>query len=179
MRDAEGCLLADSAVELVATATPAATRSNTRVRATRLNTHWLPSEAGHDPAQALLELDLGLPAENLRCARDVRLACLRVVDGQGLEDDLASRPSHADDGFRELQDRKLVRVPEIGWQVLLAHRQEIHPVDQVVHVTETAGLGAVAENGQRLVIERLAHERRNRASVVRPHARPVRVEDPG
>src|SRR5512133_4094466 len=130
--DAESCLPADSAVELVAIATPAATRSNTRVRATRLNTHWLPSEGGQHPAQALLELDLGLPAQNLRCARDVRLACLRIVNGQRLVDDLAFRSRHADDCFRELQDRKLVRVPELGWQVLLAHRQEVHPVGQVV-----------------------------------------------
>src|SRR4029453_8270228 len=102
MRDAEVRLLAESAVELVATATPAAARSNTRVRATRLNTHWLPSEAGHHPAQALLELDLGLPAQNLPCTRDVRLARLRIVHGQGLVDDLASRSRHADDRFREL-----------------------------------------------------------------------------
>src|SRR4030095_2334777 len=133
------------------------TRSNTRIGATRLNTHWLPSEGGLHPAQSLLELDLGLPAQNLPCPRDVRLARLRIVHGQRLIDDLASRSRDADDGFRELQDRKLVRVPEIGWQVLLAHRQEIHPVDQVVHVAEAARLWALAEDGQRLVIERLAH----------------------
>ena len=49
--------------------------------------------------------------------------------------------------------------------------------DQVVDVTEAAGLRAVAEDGQRPVLERLAQEGRDRAPVVGAHARAVGVED--
>ena len=50
-------------------------------------------------------------------------------------------------------------------------------VDQVVDVTEAAGLAAVAEDGQRPVLQRLAQEGRDRAAVVRAHPRAVGVED--
>ena len=52
------------------------------------------------------------------------------------------------------------------------------PRDQVVDVAEAARLAAVAEDGQRLVLERLAQEGRDRAAVVRAHPRAVGVEDP-
>ena len=54
----------------------------------------------------------------------------------------------------------------------------IEAADQIVDVAEASRLRAVAEHGQRLVRERLANEGRNRAPVVRAHARPVGVEDP-
>src|SRR4029078_10887092 len=57
---------------------------------------------GKQPLQALVELDLGLPAEHLAGARDVGLAHLRVVDGEGLEDDLGLRARDADDRLGEL-----------------------------------------------------------------------------
>ena len=50
-------------------------------------------------------------------------------------------------------------------------------VDQVGDVAERARLGAVAEHGDRPVLQRLAQERRDRAAVVRAHARAVGVED--
>ena len=49
--------------------------------------------------------------------------------------------------------------------------------DQVVDVTEAPGLRAVAEDGDRLLLHRLTHERRDRAPVVRAHAWAVGVED--
>ena len=52
------------------------------------------------------------------------------------------------------------------------------PRIEVVDVAEAARLRAVAEHGERLARERLADERRDRAPVVRPHPRAVRVEDP-
>ena len=45
-------------------------------------------------------------------------------------------------------------------------------------VAERARLGAVAEHGDRPVLQRLAQERRDRAAVVRAHPRAVGVEDP-
>ena len=53
-----------------------------------------------------------------------------------------------------------------------------HPGDQIAHVTERAGLAAVAEDGDRPVGERLAQEGRDGAAVVSAHPRPVGVEDP-
>ena len=53
----------------------------------------------------------------------------------------------------------------------------IEPADEIVDEAEAPRLRAVAEHGQRLLLERLADERRDRAAVVRPHARPVGVED--
>ena len=49
--------------------------------------------------------------------------------------------------------------------------------DQVVDVAEAPRLGAVAEDGDRLALHRLAHEGRDRAAVVGAHPRPVGVED--
>ena len=49
--------------------------------------------------------------------------------------------------------------------------------DQVVDVAEAPRLGAVAEDGDRLALHRLAHERWDRAAVVGAHPRPVGVED--
>ena len=57
--------------------------------------------------------------------------------------------------------------------------RSVEAADQVVDVAEGAGLRAVAEDGQRLVLERLADEGRDRAPVVGAHARAVGVEDPG
>src|SRR5207244_13368984 len=50
-----------------------------------------------EPPQPVLERYLRLPAEHLAGAGDVRLAHLRVVDRQRLEDDLARRARHPQD----------------------------------------------------------------------------------
>ena len=71
-----------------------------------------------------------------------------------------------------------MRIPDVDREVLAARRQEVEPANEVVHVAEGAGLRAVPKDRQRLVLECLAHERRNRAPVVRTHARAVGVEDP-
>ena len=52
------------------------------------------------------------------------------------------------------------------------------PSTRSVDVAERARLAAVAEHGDRPVLQRLAQERRDRAAVVRAHARAVGVEDP-
>ena len=71
-----------------------------------------------------------------------------------------------------------VRVPEIDRVVLAALGEQDEAADEVVHVTEAPRLRAVAVHGERFVRERLADEVRDRAAVVRPHPRPVGVEDP-
>src|SRR5919109_2264434 len=159
---------ADSAFELADTATAAAARTKTRKRATRLNTHWLPSEARQQPPEPLLKFDLWFPAKNLLGPGDVGLSCLWIVHGQRLVDDLASRPCYPEHGFRKLENRELVRVSQVHREVLLAHREQVHASDEVVDVAEAARLRAVAEDRERLVLERLADKRGDRSAVVRP-----------
>src|SRR6185369_3091727 len=122
--------------------------------------------SGEEALEALVQLDLGLPAQHLLGARDVGLTHLRVVDGQRLEDDLRLRACYTDDRLGELEQRHLMRVPDVDREVLTARSEEVEPADLVVHVAKGAGLRAVAEDGQRLVLERLADERRDCAPVV-------------
>src|SRR5919202_3117406 len=139
------CRLAPAAG--TATRTTAATAA--AARATRLHTYRLPTERPHHPAQTLVEVDLGLPAEDLLCAGDVGLAHLRVVDRQGLVDDLALRAGHAQHLLGELVERELARVPEVDGQVLLRLGEQDEPADQVVDVAEAPRLGPVAEDRKR------------------------------
>src|SRR5215210_8537705 len=150
MGDADARFRAESALELAETATPAAASITTRNRATRLNTHRLPSEARQHPPEPLFEFDLGFPTKDLLGPGDVGLSNLWIVDGQRLVDDLASRLRYPDHRLRKLEDRELVGVPEVDRQVLLALGEEIHPFDEVVDVAEAARLRAVAEARQRL-----------------------------
>src|ERR687895_2865497 len=159
MRLALLCFDAESAVELAVTATPAAARDNTRKRATRLNTDWLPSETRQHPPKTFFELNLRRPAENLFCTGYVRLSDLRVVHRQRFVDDFASRPCYPDHGLCKLHDGELTGVAQVDRLVLCALREQIQTADHVVDVTEAAGLRPVAEDRQRLVLERLPHER--------------------
>src|SRR4051812_43726147 len=62
--------------------------------------------------------------------------------------------------------------------MLVALGDHVQPADQIVDVTDAARLRAVAENGDRRVLERLAHEGWDGAAVMRAHSRAVSVEDP-
>src|SRR5262245_30222927 len=73
----------------------------------------------HAP-EAVLELDLRFPAEELASPRDVRLADLRVVDRQCLVDDLARRARHPEHGLGELENRELAGVADVDREVLVA-----------------------------------------------------------
>src|SRR5919202_4924133 len=131
------CRLAPAAG--TATRTTAATAA--AARAMRLHTYRLPTERLEHPAQALVEIDLGLPAEDLLRAGDVGLAHLRVVDRQGLVDDLALRAGDAQDLLGQLVERELVRVADVHGQVLARLVEQDEPSHQVVDVAEAPGLG--------------------------------------
>src|SRR5919201_4339140 len=120
---------------------PAAARVAARTHQ-RLYTYRLATVGGQHAAQTLLELDLGLPAEHLARARDVRLPYLGIVHRQRLVDDLALRASDPEDGLRELEDGELVRVAEVDRQMLTALGEEDDASDQVVDVAEAARLRA-------------------------------------
>src|SRR5215218_161224 len=170
-------MLPDASAE--GAARPATALTIAAAKTNRLNTYGLPSEGRHQAPQAFLEIDLGGPAEDLFRTRDVWLADLRIVHGQGLEDDFALRPDHFQDRFRELENRKLARVAEVDRVVLVARRQGVEAADHVLDVAEAPGLRTVPEDRQRLVLERLAHERGDGAAVVGPHAGAICVEDSG
>src|SRR5581483_10452067 len=92
------------------TPTRAAAQIAAAVRAARLNTDRLSSACAQHSPEAFLQLDLGLPAEDLPGSRDVGLPDLRIVDGQRLEDDLAAAARHLQDELRELEQRELLGV---------------------------------------------------------------------
>src|SRR5919197_2529615 len=142
-----------------------------------LNAKWLPPEARQQPPEPLLELHFRLPAQHLPGAGDVGLANLWIVHGQRLVHDLALRRCDSDNCLRELQDRKLLGVAEVDRQVLPTLGEQVEPADEIVDVTEASCLRALAEDGDRRVLDRLTHERRDRAPVVRAHARAVGVKD--
>ena len=95
-------------------------------------------------AQALLQVDLGLPAEHFARARDVgppHLRVVRQVVRRRLERDLARRAGDADHRLRELEHRQLViRVADVHRQVLSGLGERHEPADRVVHVAEAARL---------------------------------------
>ena len=129
--------------------------------------------------ESLAQPHLGLPPEQLPGPRDVRLAHLRVVLGKRLEDHLRARLGELDHELGHLEQAHLVRVPDVHRVVHVGGLVEGHQAaDQVLHVTEAAGLGPVSEDRHRLAVERLAQEGRHGAPVVGAHPRAVGVEDP-
>src|SRR5215218_3634695 len=162
------------------TATRAAANTVAAASAMRLRNDRLPARRAQAQRalEAVIELDLRLPAEDLARAGDVGLALLGVVLGQRLVHDLARGAGDPEDRLREVEDRELARIAEVDRQVLAARREQEQPANEVVDVAEASCLRAVAEDGERLARECLAKEGRDRAPVVGAHARPVGVEDP-
>src|SRR5512138_3911542 len=83
------------------------------------------AEPGDRPAHALVERDPRLPAEDLLRARDVRLSHLGIVLGQRPRHDRDVPPDEPLHRLRELEDRELVRVPDV--HRLLIRRVEEPP----------------------------------------------------
>src|SRR5262245_32609051 len=142
-----------------ASAASAATRSTAASASGVLRNRRVLSQGRDRAAQPVLEIDLGLPAEELLRSRDLRLADLRVVDRQRLEDDLARRAGHSKDRLRQLEQGFLVGIAEVDRQVLARLGEQYEAADQVVDVAEAARLRPVAEDGERLLRERLTQER--------------------
>jgi hypothetical protein len=69
-----------------------------------------------------------------------------------------------------------LRVADVHRQMVIAHHEAVDAFDEVGDVAEAAGLGAVAEDGDRF-LEGLADEGRDDAAVVEAHAFAVGVED--
>src|SRR5580765_1860237 len=134
------------------TARPAATRTIAAATPIRLRNDRLPSETRKHASQALFQLDLGLPAEQLARPGDVRLPDLRVVHGECLVHELALRAGDPEDDLGELVERELRGIADVHGQVLTGLRQRNEPTDEVVDVAEAPRLGAVSEHSQRLAL---------------------------
>src|ERR671938_1424375 len=98
------------------TASPATAATAAAASAMRLHTYRLPAERLEHPPQALVELDLRLPAEDLLRPRDVGLAHLRVVDRKRLVDHVTPRARHPEHRLGELVERELARVADVHRQ---------------------------------------------------------------
>ena len=70
-----------------------------------------------------------------------------------------------------------MRIPDVGGLRSAALEQSHDALDEIVHVAERPGLRAVAVHGEGLAAERLHDEVRHHATIMRSHARSVRVED--
>jgi hypothetical protein len=128
--------------------------------------------------KTLAQRHLRRPAEQLLSQRDVRPALLGIVDRQRLVHDLRARSRQLLHGLRQFEQRELIGIADVHRVVMPGLRQRDDAADEVADVAERARLAAIAEHRQRSVRERLAQERRDRAAVVRTHARAVGVEDP-
>jgi hypothetical protein len=56
-------------------------------------------------------------------------------------------------------------------------QQPVNAFDQVVHIAKTAGLHAIAVDGQRLTAQRLLDKVGHGAAIIQAHARPIGIED--
>ncbi len=70
-----------------------------------------------------------------------------------------------------------VGLPMLTGKMLARLGEKDQPPDEIVDEAEAPRLRAAAEDRQRLLLERLADEGRDRAAVVGPHPRAVGVED--
>ena len=98
--------------------------------------------------------------------------------GSGWKTMRARAPGQTDDPLRELEESHLLRVADVDGVVDVGLHQAPDALDEVRHVLEGPGLGAVAVDRDRLAAKRLADEVRDRPPVVPPHPGPERVEDP-
>src|SRR5215217_5424051 len=123
--------------------TPLSGRKGPRARARGSGADQARGAHGLDRAlESLPEFDLGLPAEHLAGERDVRLADLRVVGGQGLVHDLRARAGDLDHRVGQLEQRELVGIADVDGLVVARLGEPDDPVDEIADITERPGLRA-------------------------------------
>ena len=155
---------------------PAPPVTSTRIRACR--SRELRLEKVDRGAEPFVQPHLRLPTEYPAGLADVGLSNLGIVDGQRFVHDLGSRSGQLDDPVRELENGHLGGVPDVDRVLLLGPQKPDDALDEILDVTEASRLATVAVHGERLVLQRLAHEIRHHASVPHTHPRAVGVEDP-
>src|SRR3972149_4912116 len=106
-------------------------------------------EIGDRLADSFLQADSRLPAQYRERPGDVRLPALGVIFAPGCRSELNASPiaGQVIDGFGKLKDSCLHRIAYIDRFMFRGHQQSIDAVDQIVNVTKTARLRAIALNG--------------------------------
>src|SRR5215510_3322249 len=137
----------------------------------------LPPEPFVGAGETFAEVDLGTPAEDLVRELDVGSPPCGVVDRERLVHDLGARPGDLEHPPGELEDRELVRVPDVHRTDPVGVEQGEDPAHLVVDVTVRARLGAVAVHRERLVVHGLDQEVGHHPPVAGTQARAVGVED--
>ena len=112
------------------------------------------------------------PTETPLGQRDVRPPLHRIVDRQGLPDELRPRAGQFQDEFGQFEDRELLGIAEVHRpdEIVRAVHHADHSIDQFVAVAEGACLRAVAEDRDVLAGQRLTDEVRHHAAVEGVHA---------
>src|SRR5208282_6366711 len=111
------------------------------------------------------------------CLADVGAALLRIVLRQGLVANLAARSRDLKHYLRALQDGELTGVADVGRFVLVGLRQRENSRDLIADIAEAAGLRTVAVNREVFARQRLPHEVRDDAAIVKLQPRTVGIED--
>jgi len=157
--------------------TESAQRAQSRQRRIRLFCFQAVAEVVDGVFDAFFEGHTGLPIEDFACPGDVRLADLGVIHGQRAVLDGGGTAGDADDVFGKFFDGHLGGVADVDGLMEVAHGQPVDAVDKIADVTEGAGLGTIAEDGERLVGEGLADKGGDYPAIAQPHAWAVSVED--
>src|SRR6266404_4958842 len=144
----------------------------------RSGSRQLAAEIFYRPPQPLLYChDWPPAAENPARERDVRLADLRIIDGERLVRNAAARACQLDDELRELQHGHLVRVADVHRRRMVAAQETENAFDEVGHIAEAARLAAVAEHCQVLAAQRLRDEVRHDTPILLAHAWPKSIKN--
>src|ERR1043165_7069659 len=129
--------------------------------------------------ETFVELDRRLPAKARPRQGDVRLPLLRIVGRQRLETKTTPAAGLRDDFFRQLANGEFVGISEVhrpGKSGLAVHEAD-QPHDEIIYVAEGARLVTVAEDRDRLTLERLDDEIRDHPPIGDVHTWPVGIED--
>src|ERR1019366_2069352 len=138
-----------------------------------------PSEVRNGFLQTIVQIDPRLPAKLPPCKLDLRLSLPRIVFGQAREDQFGARAGQLNDRLRQSQHRELPGVAHIyrASEIRGAIHHFDDTIDEIVNVTEAAGLLTITINRDVLSPQRLHDEIADDAPIVRAHAGAVGIED--
>src|SRR5579864_746039 len=128
-------------------------------------------------AQAGVEIDLWLPAQQSSRFGNVGTALLGIVLGKFVVTNLAFGFSYGNDALGAFENRELIGITNVHGKMFGRVGEPEDAVNLIDHVTKAARLAAVAIYGQVFTAQGLLHEVGNDAAIVQLHARAVGVED--
>lgn len=132
-------------------------------------------------AEAIIQRDFRLPAEEALGPGDVGTAALGIVLREGFVDDAIGGAGELDDALGELEDGVLLRVAEVddlAGEIVGLHEED-EATDEIVYIAEGAGLLAGAVDGDGAALDGLDAEVGDDAAIRRGGAGAIGVEDAG